>query len=357
MYESFYGLRERPFNLVPDPRFLFLTRQHTEALTHLQYGLTGRPGVTVLIGEAGTGKSTLVRKALGAISRESVPNRIVELSNPTLTRAEFYEYLAHGFGFSPDASASKPKFLFELEEALKTERGVVALVVDEAQSLPDDLLEEIRLLTNLQTPSGRALTMMLVGQPELGARLNESQLRQLKQRVALRCELAPLALHDTLAYIARRVAVAGGAADQLFTRTAAEVVHNRSRGIPRTISVICDNALVNGFAANMKPVSAGLVEEVCRDFQIGDVEPRPATVPVAAPSPVAPAVAAVPAAVEATAAPPPRRRAGIFAEPEAPRPAPQAVVEEAAKETSGADHNEESSMFAGYARKKRFSIF
>lgn len=347
MYESFYGLRERPFNLVPDPRFLFLTRQHTEALTHLQYGLTGRPGVTVLVGEAGTGKSTLVRKALESVSREPARNRIVELSNPTLTRAEFYEYLAKGFGFSPDAARSKPKFLFELEEAIKAETGVVALVVDEAQSLPDDLLEEIRLLTNLQTPAGCALTMVLVGQPELAARLNQSQLRQLKQRVALRCELAPLALHDTMAYIVRRVAVAGGAADQLFTRTAAEMIHTKSRGIPRTISVICDNALVNGFAANMKPVSAGLVEEVCRDFQIGEAEPRPAIA----------AVVSTPAPAVVEAAPAPKRRAGIFAEPES-APVSQAVAEIAeAPEPMDGGEPAESQMFSRFSRKKRFSIF
>ena len=260
MYETFYGLRERPFNLVPDPRFLFLTKQHTEALTHLQYGLTGRPGVTVLVGEAGTGKTTLVRKALEPSPDRPVESRLVQLSNPTLTRPEFYEYLASGFGFSPEAQTSKPRFLTELEAALnaQAEGAVVALIVDEAQSVPHELLEEIRLLTNLQTVSGRALTMVLVGQPELATRLNEGRLRQLKQRVALRCELKPLEFLETLAYVTRRVAVAGGSADLLFTKAAVSLVHERSRGIPRTISVICDNALVNGLAAGMRPVGPDL---------------------------------------------------------------------------------------------------
>ena len=152
MYERYYGLRERPFDLSPDPRFLFLSNKHREALAHLRYGLGGRPGLTVLVGEAGTGKTTLVRAALQAAHGASAG--IVHLSNPTLTRSELYEYLAAGFGFTPQAASSKTRFLQELECAITTPgNGVLALVVDEAQSLPRDLLEEIRLLTNLETAS------------------------------------------------------------------------------------------------------------------------------------------------------------------------------------------------------------
>jgi general secretion pathway protein A len=334
MYEAFYGLRERPFNLVPDPRFLFLSKQHQEALAHLQYGLTGRPGVTVLVGEAGTGKTTLVRKALEPTEDPKRESRVVQLSNPTLTRAEFYEYLAAGYRFPPEASVSKPRFLFELEATLMAQKpgDVVALVVDEAQSLPHELLEEIRLLTNMQTVAGHALTVVLVGQPELAARLNEGRLRQLKQRVALRCELSPLDAHDTQAYIARRIEVAGGHSDSVFAADAVARVHARSGGIARTISVICDNVLVNGFADNVKPVTAALVDEVCRDFHIGaDVEASAVAPPATAPKPVV------------------ARHTGIFSEPGVE---PDAVASE-----PEAEETTDDSMFAGFSRRKRFSFF
>jgi len=273
MYEAYYGLRERPFDLSPNPRFLFLSKGHREALLHLQYGLTGRSGVTVLVGEAGTGKTTLVRAALHETAGPRAT--IVNLSNPTLTRSEFYEYLAAGFGFSAEAAASKSTFLRELERGLAERSaigGVLALIVDEAQSLPHELLEEIRLLTNTEA-NGRTAAVALVGQPELADRLNEPRLRQLKQRVALRCDLPPLDLRDTAAYIALRVRVAGGNADLLFTRDAIIAIHEYSRGIPRIMSVICDNALVTGFAADMKPVGRDLVLEVCRDFALDQPQP------------------------------------------------------------------------------------
>jgi len=250
MYEAYYGLRERPFDLSPNPRFLFLSAKHREALTHLKYGLTGRPGVTVLIGDAGTGKTTLVRAAIQASNGSSAA--IVHLSNPTLTRTEFYEYLAAGFGFGSGAASSKTRFLAALGQAITNRQkadAVPALVVDEAQSVPHELLEEIRLLTNLEGATGQSLAVALVGQPELAVRLNDTSLRQLKQRVALRCELAPLDLNETASYIAARVRIAGGHAETIFTRDAVREIHTHAKGIPRTVSVICDNALVNGFAA------------------------------------------------------------------------------------------------------------
>jgi type II secretory pathway predicted ATPase ExeA len=279
MYEQYYGLRERPFDLSPNPRFLFLSKGHREALLHLRYGLTGRPGVTVLVGEAGTGKTTLVRAALQVASGHNAT--IVHLSNPTLTRQEFYEYIASGFSFGREAATSKSAFLRELERVLAAraaaDGGVLALIVDEAQSLPHELLEEIRLLTNTESNS-RSVAVALVGQPELAARLNEPQLRQLKQRVALRCELPALDLRDTAAYISARVRVAGGNADMLFTRDAVIAIHEHSRGIPRLTSVICDNALVSGFASDVKPVGRDLVLEVCRDFELDSRPAEPAAV-------------------------------------------------------------------------------
>jgi len=289
MYESYYGLLERPFDLSPNPRFLCFTSQHREALAHLEYGLAGRPGVTVLVGEAGTGKTTLVRKALQASSGAST---IVHLSNPTLTRAEFFEYLADGFGFSADAGRSKIQFLRELEAALNDPGSPrLALIVDEAQSVPYELLEEIRLLTNAESSIGRSIAVVLVGQPELGRRLDEARLRQLKQRVVLRCELTPLSLKDTAAYISARVKTAGGDAVRLFSRDAVVAIHQHSNGIPRVISVICDNALVNGFAADQKPVGAMSVLEVCRSLSLSlpSSAPKPAATAVPARAPEPPA--------------------------------------------------------------------
>lgn len=298
MYERYYGLQERPFDLSPNPRFLCFTAQHREALVHLQYGLSARSGVTVLVGEAGTGKTTLVRAALNPIAqtpRDGGPvlqaghnaSTIVHLSNPTLTRVEFYDYLAAGFGFSADAGRSKIQFLRELETALsRSAAPTLALVVDEAQSVPYELLEEIRLLTNAEASTGRSLAVALVGQPELGRRLDEARLRQLKQRVVLRCELTPLNLKDTAAYISARVKTAGGEATRLFTRDAVIAIHQHSSGIPRVISVICDNALVNGFAADQKPVGASTILEVCRTLALTPGQP-----PAAAPAPPAEPVA------------------------------------------------------------------
>jgi general secretion pathway protein A len=286
MYEKFYGLRERPFDLTPNPKYLYLTGSHREALSNIQYGITGRKGITLLIGEAGTGKTTLVRAALEAVVGPYI--RCVYVNNPVLTREEFYEFLAPKFGLSERASASKARFLSELEDAVIGRHragGVTALVIDEAQSLPHELLEEVRLLANFETATEKLLPVVLTGQPELAARLEHEALRQLKQRVALRCDLAALDIRETAAYISGRVAIAGGDSTQMFTREAVQTIYERSRGIPRTISVICDNALLTGFASGMKPVGSNLVLEVCRDFRLPQfklTELKPTDQPVSA---------------------------------------------------------------------------
>ena len=286
MYERFYGLRERPFDLTPNPKYLCLSARHSEALSNLRYGITGRRGVTVLIGEAGTGKTTLVRAALA--SKELATSQCIYLNNPALTRAEFIEFLARAFGLSDRAASSKTALLFELERLLvdRCAQGVVsALVVDEAQALPVELLEEVRLLANIETATEKLLPVVLAGQPQLAAKLNDPELKQLKQRVALRCELQPLDLAETTAYISGRIRIAGGDARKVFTRDAVDLIHQCSKGIPRTISVICDNALLSGFAGDERPIGWETIYEVCGDFDLAPQGRQPRSrQPAAAPA-------------------------------------------------------------------------
>lgn len=284
MYTEFFGFRELPFELTPDPRFLFLTPRHREGLVNLRHALSSAKGMALLIGDAGTGKTTLLRTALRDESRGAI--KCIYICNPALTRAEFIELVAKGVGLSEEAAHSKAAFLIELEEAVQERRArgeILAIVIDEAQSLPYELLEEIRLLANFETDTEKLLPVVLAGQPELAARLNEPSLRQLKQRIALRCELAPLTLEETASYIAGRIRIAGGETTKVFTRDAVVMVHQRSRGIPRIINVICDNSFVTALAMGKKPVTRDMVAEVCRDFDLRGSEAAagaPATAPV-----------------------------------------------------------------------------
>jgi type II secretory pathway predicted ATPase ExeA len=269
MYQHFFGLQELPFELTPNPRYLYLTAGHREALANLRYGLSAAKPVTVLIGEAGTGKTTLIRAALDSAECRQV--RCLHLTNPTLTRDEFVETLARSFGLSDEAASSKASLLRELERQLRErrERGeITALIVDEAQRLSDELFEEVRLLANIETATDKLLPLVLAGQPELADRLNQPGLRQLKQRVALRCQLGGLTADETGAYMAWRIRTAGGVAARLFTRQAVLLIHELSRGIPRTISVLSDNSLISGFAAGRQPVGRDIVAEVARDFDL-----------------------------------------------------------------------------------------
>jgi general secretion pathway protein A len=268
MYEQFFGFRERPFDLTPNPRYLVLTAMHREALSNLRYAIASRKGVTLLVGEAGSGKTTVIKAAL-----EGQPQLVhcVHLHNPALTRDEFVELLSVRFGLSDRARTSKAALLIELEELLRRRHSAgetTVLIVDEAQSLPIALIEEVRLLANIETESDKLLSVIIAGQPEIADRLNQESLRQLKQRIALRCELKPLALRETLAYITGRIRAAGGEGAQVFTREAVMMIHEQARGVPRTINVLADNALLAGFATGQRPVGTRIVSEVCRDFDL-----------------------------------------------------------------------------------------
>jgi general secretion pathway protein A len=280
MYERFYGLRELPFELTPNPKYLFLTPQHREALSNLQYGLFSAKAITVLVGEAGTGKTTLLQTALESEACSYVS--CVYLNNPVLTRQEFVEILSARFHLSPRAGESKAVLLEELDGVLRERRTwgqITALVIDEAQRLSGELLEEIRLLANIETATEKLLPLVLAGQPELRDRLNEPGLRQLKQRITLRCEITPFNLEETGAYVAWRIQMAGGDAAKLFTRDAVQMIHQKSGGIPRVINVICDNALVTACGLERQSVDRAIVVEVVRDFDLGGEEPPNGTLP------------------------------------------------------------------------------
>ncbi len=268
MYEAFFGFRERPFQLTPNPRFLFLNSAHREALATLRYGLTPSLGITVLVGGAGTGKTTLLRAALQA--EQGPERRHVVLSNPMLSPADFFEILAEKFDL-PHTSGSKGRFLLAFERDLLERHktgGQTALVIDEAQCLSREMFEEVRLLANLETETAKLMNVVLVGQPELSDRLNDVSLRQFKQRVVLRCTLPPLDLESTASYIASRLRVVGAAADQVFTREAVRAIYEASHGIPRTIGVVCENALLAGYSAQRKPVDRSIVIEVCGGLDV-----------------------------------------------------------------------------------------
>jgi general secretion pathway protein A len=287
MYLEFYGLRELPFELTANTRYLFLAERQREALSTLQYGLMSAKSLTLLVGEAGTGKTTLMTAALESERCRNV--NCVYLNNPTLTAADFVTLLARRFELGAEAEAAKSVLLERLEAKLLESRShgeITALVVDEAQSLSTTLLEEMRLLANIETSKEKLLPLVLAGQPELADRLEEPELRQLKQRVTLRCELTPFELDDTASYISSRITTAGGVPASLFTQEAVKLIHHGSSGIPRTINVICDNALLSGMALGRRRVDSVLVTDVCRDLRLAlPIAPMGMAAPPAVPAP------------------------------------------------------------------------
>jgi general secretion pathway protein A len=270
MYENFYNLKERAFNLTPDPRFLYFTEKHCEALANLVYGIRERKGFLVLSGETGTGKTTLINALLDTLDRANVLSAF--MFNPILTVPEFFECLLNDFSLKADGR-SKSQVLMRLNSFL-LERyrigQVTVLVVDEAQNLSSELLEEIRLLTNLETATEKLMQIVLVGQPELSLKLNSPNLRQLKQRISLRCKLEPLTLFETKEYINTRLEIAGLPGQEIFPDGTITEIFRRSGGIPRLINTICDNTMLSGYASDAKVITTDLVNEVCEDLEFPD---------------------------------------------------------------------------------------
>jgi general secretion pathway protein A len=278
MYKRFFGLKENPFNVNPDPRYLFLTPHTQEALACLTYGIQCRRGFLLLTGEVGTGKTTLLNKLLSWLKRQGVATSFV--FNPNLDSSQFFDYMLADFGLNFD-SRQKSQMLLRLNKWL-LERylkgGTAVLIVDEAQNLSPEVLEEIRLLTNLETSSDKLLQIVLSGQPELEEELNRPELRQLRQRIMLRSKTQPLSAEETQQYILARLRVAGANGRHLFTPEAVEAVHHYSEGIPRLINLLCEQGLISAFAEQKSPVSAEIIQEAAREYKL-DVVSAPVSVP------------------------------------------------------------------------------
>lgn len=276
MYESYYGLKENPFNLTPDPHYLYLGENHREALAQLIYGVKEKKGFIVLTGEVGTGKTTIIRSFMETLNGTQNNTRVALLFNPRLSVNDFFQYILKDFGINSNGS-SKGEYLHALYEYLidayrKDEKAV--LIVDEAQGLSKELLEEIRLLSNLETAKAKLLQIVLVGQPELRHTLMQDELRQLRQRVNLQHHLPPLNEVETGGYIKRRLRIAG-CRNSIFTPKAIKEIYKFTGGIPRLINVLCDNALLTGYAAEKRIINEKIIKDVAQDLRLMTKKNRP----------------------------------------------------------------------------------
>jgi general secretion pathway protein A len=270
MYKDFFGLKANPFNVNPDPRFLFLTRHTEEALACLTYGIQSRKGFVLLTGEVGTGKTTLLNKLMEWLRVQQVATAFI--FNSQMNVPQFLEYMMADFGIPCD-SKSKSQILLKLYNWLldRYRAGETAvLIVDEAQNLSDEVLEEIRLMTNLETFTEKLLQIVVVGQPELEQKLKQPNLRQLRQRLTLRAKTHPLTLEETKAYVAQRLRIAGSNGQQIFDPEALALIHRYSAGIPRVVNLICEHCLVSAFVDHEKVIRSSVVEAVARDFDLGE---------------------------------------------------------------------------------------
>ena len=268
MYTEFYGLQEIPFSLSPDPKYIFKTESYLEVMANLQYGIEHCKGIVAVIGEVGTGKTTTLRSAIKGFRREI---SAVYIFNPYVSVSEFFQQFADGLVLGLGNRACKPDLLAALGKLLaaRHSKGLrTVLIVDEAHGLPPSVLEEIRLLANFETNSEKLLQIILCGQPELRDVLNSPGLRQLKQRISLRCSLKPLAGAEVEKYIRFRLKIAGAKHIDLFEAEAIDLIAKISLGIPRVINNICDNALLYGCATGSHTITRSLVEEVVENLDL-----------------------------------------------------------------------------------------
>ncbi len=268
MYKAFFGLKTNPFNLSPDPAFLYRSAQHEEALANLIYGVQSRKGFIVLTGEVGTGKTTMLECLRDHLGSHQIPFACV--FNSRLTPDQFFEMIAYDFDLQCSRK-SKMEVLFALNNMLldrANQNRTTALIVDEAQNLDWEVLEEIRLLGNLENRRGKMLQIILAGQPELDRKLEDRNFRQLKQRIALRCHLRPFSAAETAQYIATRLARAGMREQTVFPPELLTEIHRRTEGIPRLINSVCDNLMLTAFAMESKVATAEMLDEVSRDLHL-----------------------------------------------------------------------------------------
>jgi general secretion pathway protein A len=268
MYNAFFGFKLSPFNMSPDPSFLFRSAQHEEALANLIYGVQSRKGFIVLSGEVGTGKTTMLECLRDFLNSQQVA--FASLFNSRLTVTQFFELLAYDLDLRCNR-LSKTEVLLTLNNLL-VERAAVGrttvLIVDEAHNLDWDVLEEVRLLGNLENRRGKLLQIVLAGQPELDRKLDAPEFRQLKQRIALRCNLLGFDRQETIAYVNSRMARAGLPNQTVISPELIEEVHFRSQGIPRLINSICDNLLLTAFAMETKIPTREMLDEVTADLRL-----------------------------------------------------------------------------------------
>jgi len=268
MYKAFFGFAENPFNMSPDPSFLFRSAQHEEALANLIYGVQSRKGFVVLTGEVGTGKTTMLECLRDFLNAQQIA--YASLFNSRLTVPQFFEMVAYDFALRCTRT-SKTEVLFALNEMILERANLgrtTVLIVDEAHNLDWDVLEEIRLLGNLENRRGKMLQILLAGQPELDRKLEAPDFRQLKQRIALRCVLQPFPPAETLEYIQSRLIRAGLQNQAVFPPDILREIHFRTQGIPRVINAMCDNLLLTAFALETKVVTMPMVDEVAVDMRL-----------------------------------------------------------------------------------------
>lgn len=269
MYESFYHLRERPFALMPDPAFLYLSRKHRLAMTLLEYGLLNQTGFVVISGGIGTGKTTLIHQLLGNLSRKNL--RVGLISNAHPSFGELLQWVLMAFELDYSGKGKTALFQtfmeFVTEQYRKGKRTV--LVIDEAQNLSPETLEELRMLINVNVGKDQLLQIVLVGQEQLLEKLRRPDLEQFAQRISVSYRLEPLDRDETRRYIRHRLQAAGSVEPELFSDAACDAVYEQSRGIPRLINVLCDTALVYGFADDRRQIDADLVKDVARDREQG----------------------------------------------------------------------------------------
>jgi general secretion pathway protein A len=266
MYLDYYGLKEFPFNVTPDPRFLYFSSQHREAYDHIMYGIRQRKGFIQLTGEVGSGKTTLCRAVLGDLG-EDVETALI--LNPTLSESQLIRAILNDFGLNVEGR-DRLDHIEKLNEFLlaKNRDNInVALLIDEAQDLSPAVMEQVRLLSNLETDQHKLIQIVMCGQPELERRLARPELRQLRQRITVRYQLAPLTLRDTAAYIEHRLAVAGGNGGVGFDHSAVREVFRHTRGSPRVINAVCDNALLAGYVARVRSVDGRCVKRAIQQLE------------------------------------------------------------------------------------------